>query len=189
MTACRRDAHEFWPFRPKPIGDEAFSSWFSRLAWANGLTPSELFRVASPGARLHRLDLDRYAGLDLIESLGSHTGIPTDELVSRTLDRWLGTLIEEAEGREKLLWLPPAGTIEKSRCFGQQVCPECLRHQDVPYLQQLHRLAFVTSCPVHHVQLVDRCPQCTAPVQPLYASSVPGDICRCWNCGSDFRET
>ncbi|WP_420723127.1 hypothetical protein [Hwanghaeella sp. LZ110] len=30
---------------------ESFSSWFSRLALGNGLTPRELYRIALPGAR------------------------------------------------------------------------------------------------------------------------------------------
>lgn len=77
-----------WPFRPRPVDDETFSSWFSRLAWANGLEPGELYRVALPGGRMHRADLDRFACDDLIAGLSTHTGVQQDDLRTRTLQRW-----------------------------------------------------------------------------------------------------
>lgn len=177
-----------WPFRPRPVEDETFSSWFSRLAWSNGLTPSELYRIALPGARMHRLDLDRHACEDLIAALASKTGFDTNDLERRTFRRWIGRLIEDCQGREKLPWLPPAGTSLKSRSYGQQACPRCLAEEDVPHLRQKHRLAFITACPNHGVLLIDRCPNCSAPIQPLYVPGTPSTVTCCWNCGSDFRQ-
>lgn len=177
-----------WPFRPRPVGDEAFASWFSRLAWANGLSAGELYRVALPGGRMHRVDLDRFSCVDLLTRLSLHTGIPFEDLLERTLRQWTGRLFEEDDGKNKLPWLPLAGTQQESKSFGQQACVECLRQKPVPFLRAEHRLSFVTGCTRHNVLLVDRCPNCTSPIQPLYAVSGSKSVCMCWHCGFDFRE-
>lgn len=178
-----------WPFRPRPFKDESFASWFSRTAWANGLSAAELYPVALPGARMHHIDLDRFACDELFENLSAHTGVPPDDLGVRTLRAWTGRLFERDDGNNKLIWLPPAGTHQTSKSFGQQACPQCLREAETSYLKQLWRLSFVTACEVHGTLLIDRCPACTAPIQPLYTSPSIGSMCSCWQCGHDLRHT
>ena len=178
----------FWPIRPQPMGDETFGSWFSRLAWANGVTATELHAISLPGARMHRRDLDRLAEAELLENVSQHTGASVEDLANRTFRYWSGRLFESDDHRTKLIWLTPAGQIETKKCFGQQLCPECLSEHREPYLIQHWRLGFVTSCDVHNVLLVDRCPRCRSPIQPLYHSSPYSTVSDCWNCGFDFRE-
>jgi len=175
-----------WPFRPRPKAEEGFSSWFSRVAWENALSPAELYRIALPGARMYRVDLERFACDALIQNLATHTGVPEAVLWDRTHRRWVGRLYEEDEGNNKLLWLPPAGTYQTSRSFGQQVCSKCLKEQKVAYLKITWRLAFVTTCERHGVYLIDRCPGCGEPIQPLYASPNAVSVSRCWKCDLDL---
>ena len=136
---------------------------------------------------MHRADLDRFACDDLIVGLSIHSGVQQKHLRARTLKRWSGSLFGDDDGRCKLLWLPAAGMHQKSKSFGQQACVACLLDDTVPHLRAAHRLAFVTHCLRHGQLLIDRCPQCTAPIQPLYGSPHLGSVCRCWNCGFDFR--
>ena len=53
---------------------ESFSSWFSRLALSNDLTPRELYRIALPGP-MYRCDLDRAAPDVLLANLAERTGM------------------------------------------------------------------------------------------------------------------
>jgi hypothetical protein len=59
---------------------ETFSSWFSRTARSNGLTPNELYGVATNGAQIHSRDLDRLADRPLLVRLSAATGISADRL-------------------------------------------------------------------------------------------------------------
>jgi hypothetical protein len=136
---------------------------------------------------MHRADLDRFSCDDLIAGVSTHTGVQQDDLRARTLRRWTIGLYGDDDGRCKLLWLPAAGVHQKSKSFGQQACVACLHDDAVPHLRSVHRLAFVTSCPRHSRLLIDRCPECTAPIQPLYGSPHLGSVCLCWNCGFDLR--
>ena len=188
MSIYDNNLDELWPFRPRPLEDESFASWFARTAWANGLDPSELYAVALPGARMFRIDLDRFACGELIENLSAHTGAPADDLWARTLQAWAGRLFDHDDGHNKLIWLPPAGTHQTSKSFGQQVCPRCLQEDAVPYLRQHWRFSFVTTCKTHGILLIDRCPSCAAPIQPLYTPVSAGAMYTCWKCGHDFRE-
>lgn len=187
MEVPREHIDSLWPFRPRPIEDESFASWFSRVAWANGLSAAELYPVALPGARMHRIDLDRFACDELFENLSARTGVPPDDLWPRTLSAWAGQLFEHDDGQNKLIWLPPAGTHLTKKSFGQQVCPQCLREAEVPYLKRGWRLSFVTACEAHGTLLIDRCPDCAAPIQPLYTSACVASMSRCWNCNFDLR--
>lgn len=173
-----------WPWRPTVLPDETFSSWFARLAAGNGLTPVELFRVAQPTARRGPGDLDRYAEPSLIDSLSEHTGIPPEALRQATLDRWTGWIFESDSGANKLPWLSATRSEDGHPSFGQQVCPACLREGPEPYLRGTWRLGFVTACSQHRRLLVDRCPNCSEPIQVLRSGADHG--IRCWKCFFDL---
>lgn len=174
-----------WPRRPVPLPDESFSSWFRRLANANGLPASELYAGALPGSYLNRQDLDRTAGPDLIRALSNHTGVDALNMQERTFARWGGRIFEEDDGRCRLDWLPPIGSEKARRSFGQQYCPACLASDEVPYFRLQWRLRFVALCPIHHCQLADRCPVCSAPIYTLRVLRQDHTLC-CRTCGTDL---
>jgi hypothetical protein len=149
------------------LPDESFSSWFYRLSYANGLTPSELYRIALPGAFLHSRDLDRLACINLLTELSERTAVPIQTLEKLTFSAWGGTVFADDDGRGRLAWLPAAGRVEHKKSFGQQYCPRCLISDSVPYLRRTWRLGFVSICAEHRTVLCDRCPNCAEPIQPL----------------------
>ena len=173
-----------WPLRPALLPDETFSSWFARLATGHGLSPAELYRVAKVGAHPRPRDLDRYVEPDLQALLAERTGMPEEMLRDATFTRWNGRVFEEDDGRNKLYWLPLAGSENSKRSFGQQFCPACLREDGIPYLRLAWRLGFVTACTRHRTQLADRCSGCGEPVQIL--RTMPDKAIRCWKCGLDL---
>ncbi|HYD29666.1 MAG TPA: TniQ family protein [Azospirillaceae bacterium] len=178
---------ELWPWRPAVLPDETFSSWFARVAAGNGLSPTDFFRAALPGAYRYTRDLDRYVEPGLIANLAERTGIGPDILRQATFDHWAGLIFESDDGRNKLYWLATAGTEDGQRSFGQQICPDCLNETSEPYLRRSWRLGFVTACPHHRRLLVDRCPQCAEPIQVLRSGVDHG--LRCWKCSYNLAKT
>ena len=176
---------DLWPGRPRLLHDEAFSSWFARTAAGNGLRPAELHHILQPGGDRNPRDLDRYADVHLLHRLADCTGREADALGQSTFRRWAGTVFEGDDGLTKFAWLPPAGRQGGRRCFGQQLCPWCLRADAEPYLRLTWRLSFVTTCPVHQRLLLDRCPRCSEPFHILRMDNVRE--MRCASCATDLR--
>ncbi len=175
-----------WPVGVKLQPSESFGSWFARLAWAHGLSPSELYRVALPGGRIAGADLDRHACDDLIANLTIHTGVPRNDLEKATWRSWRGAVFGRDDGGGNLAWLPPGGRIYSNHSFGQQVCPSCLAADKEPYFRAEWRLGFVAACPHHHRLLVDRCPGCSSSIG---AQAAPNNasLAKCGYCGFDLR--
>jgi len=176
---------DFWPGRPPLLEGESFSSWFARVAGANGLRPAELYRIVQPGGDRNPRDLDRYSDVHLLGAMAEKTGIPIEALEQSTFRRWAGWAFERDDGLVKLDWLPPAGREKAKRCFGQQACPLCLGGDITPHLRLEWRLSFVTVCPVHQRLLLDRCPACNEPFSVLRQDRGVG--LACWSCGADVR--
>lgn len=55
-----------WPGRPGPLPDETLSSWFVRVAVANGLTAAELQGLLLPRAQWGGRDMDRFASAEMV---------------------------------------------------------------------------------------------------------------------------
>lgn len=178
-----------WLGRPKPLQDETFSSWFRRTGTANGLSAREMYRAILPGAQLYSYDLDRHACSSLLERLSARTNVPHERLVTMTLMRWDGVVTEAAENRSRALWLPPVGRSGNTRHFGQQICPACLREDLMPYYRGQWRLALMTSCHIHTLLLLDRCPSCGEAIQVLKSDECQNTHSSCWRCGIDFRSS
>jgi len=176
----------FWPGRPALIAGESFTSWFIRVAAANGHRPRDLYRACLPAGDRAAPDLDRHADAMLIQTLADGTGVEPSALRAATFDRWAGWAFERDEdGRNLLPWLPPAGRHTGKRCFGQQVCPHCLAYDPVPHLRLDWRLGIMTTCPTHGSLLLDRCPDCQEPLGFLRQAGRSGFFCA--RCGSDAR--
>ncbi|TWA66681.1 TniQ protein [Azospirillum baldaniorum] len=178
-------ANEFWPGRPTHLEGESFSSWFTRVAAANGLRPAELYRIVQPGGDRNPRDLDRYADIHLLSMMSDKTGTSAEALEHSTFRRWSGMAYERDDGLVKFDWLPPAGREKAKRCFGQQLCPLCLAEDTVPFLRLEWRLSFITVCPKHQRLLLDRCLACNEPFSVLRQDRHGGIFC--WSCGADAR--
>ncbi|MBC7905928.1 MAG: TniQ family protein [Rhodospirillaceae bacterium] len=136
-----------WPGRPRPLPDEIFSSWFVRVAGANGLTAAELYGTLFPRA-LKRLSSDLYhvAPVDIVGALVAGTGLDEATVRSTTLAAWAGKIFDPEDVTFALHWLPPIGNDLSRQTFGQQFCPLCLAEDDVLIFRRRWRLKFVVAC-------------------------------------------
>ena len=201
------------PVHPPPLEDELLSSWMVRLARANAqklhtftrlLYPSQPRTVIREGyTRTHRStsvwarDIDRTAKPDLLERLSQRTPLSLERLRATTLGAYEGFLFERhivSSGAGP--WIMPLGIRStKHRGYGLQCCPQCLAADREPYFRRAWRLAFVTVCPTHRTLLLDRCPNCQAPIAFHHleyggSRAMPSEkpITTCAGCGLDLRD-
>lgn len=171
-----------WPCRPCPLLGESLSSWFARLALANGLGAAELIPAALPGATARSRDLDRLACDTLLENLARFTGASFSTLSNMHFGRWRGRLFERDEGRGVMPWFLPLYRELSRRPYGQQFCPECLAEDREPHMRLEWRLSFVAVCARHRRILSDACPKCGEPISAM-AQPSGGNMSRCAGCG------
>jgi len=184
-----------WPVRLAPQENESCSSWTARLASAHGLDALSFCCAAlntrhSPWLR----DIDRGGNRDLLEVLSSKTGVEIERAERTTLAAYEGRISERINLKGNSRWILPIGLNYRSKgnSFGQQYCARCLSEGRVCYYRRDWRLAFITLCVRHRVQLFDRCPHCAAPVDNRTAGRSRGGgsglstVCtRCNNDRSD----
>jgi hypothetical protein len=149
-----------WPARPQPFRDESLSSWFLRLARANGLSQRELWMTLCPGLTFSLPDLDTRMHPALLELLAKHTGL------------------SEAVVRAMLL---PVGAMRSEMV--QRFCPACLRAE--PYYRRSWLRSYCLLCPEHLVWLVDQCHACSSCID---LTKLPFDcpLSTCGHCGRDL---
>lgn len=185
------------PVRIHPLDDECLSSWFTRLAHANGEKVQRLaFQIWGRGQRVVGLnDLDRGTRADVLEPLAAISRMPLTAVQETTLQAYEGWLCEEVGKRGVRPWVRPVvDGSHRRRLFGQQACSLCLKEDHTPYFRRSWRLALHCICPTHGCVLVDRCEQCGAPLVAqrgdVGSQSVRhrSGLTACWKCGSDLRE-
>lgn len=141
--------------------DELLSSVLMRAAHARGIGALPLAHRLIGRMPLWNRDLDRTTSTALIEGLAVALDcdptrlketllIPTANVAPRTHLRMVP-------------WITPVGVFHCARGrFGLQYCPVCLSER--PYFRRMWRLAFITACADHRVQLRDACPSCRSPI-------------------------
>lgn len=138
-------------------------------------------------------DIDRTPPQWLVNTFCEYTGVDNKIVQQTTLETYKNRLFAEnrVSGHQKwILTLNQVGT--KRRGYGQQYCPKCLAEDPIPYFRRQWRLALVTYCPKHQIELYDACPGCDKPVV-YYRVDFGRDakevlpIFACYNCGYDLR--
>ena len=175
---------KYWPFHPKPLPDEILSSWIVRTALGNGLLPSTFCQLEFNDPRLLALDIDRTERAHVITRMAEKTGTAQDSAEQTVLRSLQGELVEGWVAHGRMRWLLYAGARHRlRRLAGPQFCPRCLAEDDHPYFRRSWRLALYAACPHHSVILLDRCPDCQAPLMPYRAEQLH----LCGSCDSDLR--
>ena len=183
--------------RPRPRGDELFSSWLVRLAWSNG-EKLHTFCRRRLGIRrnLWNHDLDRLADPSAVERAALKAGIPIEQVFATTLAAYEGILYERHVAKGVSRWLMPIGRYARTRTLhGQQYCAQCLAEDEIPYFRRAWRLALSVVCTRHGTLLDDACHHCGAPVsfhEGDFGRGGLSEMCPlvfCARCGAILRKT
>ncbi len=176
--------------RPRPLAGESLSSWRQRSAWRNGYV---LFPVSSE--KLRRVDPDVGLHETELEWLANGHNVDPSSLVPLTLAGQQNGVIRHLSSHSQPSWWlrsRVAGAKEKA---GPMFCPICLKNDDKPFFRLYWRFGFVASCPIHEVEMLDRCPTCGEAAWPGGAgmssrlSSTFSAFNQCWACSSDLSRT
>lgn len=183
-----------FPMHPQPLPDELLSSWLMRTAHANGMKLQHFLDVVlGRGEPTLNRDYDRSAPDGHIRLFADATGISLTRLRDCTLRSYRGTFVDDVITHTNSPWILAAGVYHRQRFLhGLQYCPGCLATDPEPYFRTVWRLAFYVECHEHHVQMLDACWHCDAPVIPYRIEqgrrrSIPtfsGRICHA--CGVDL---
>jgi hypothetical protein len=183
-----------WPAHPKPQEDELLSSWLARIAWGNCAKLHTFCDLAWKKRAIWNRDIDTSATREITDVLAQRTGTPADRAWQTTLAAYEGWAYALHNPAGTTKWVLPVGIYHRMRHkYGLQFCPKCLDEDSKPYFRRRWRLAFVTSCACHGIQLLDRCPACNSPVcfhrrEIRNRHEYPdGLITRCFACDFDLR--
>jgi hypothetical protein len=186
-----------WPFHFKPLEDELLSIWLIRLAHAHGYKVEQLCTMLlGRGRRLWNSDVDKFQPPLLREALKRVTGITDAQLDAASLHSFEGYISDYFNAQGGSCWIVPLHIYHRTRKSpGLSYCPACLASDSVPYFRRAWRLSFATVCPHHGVELLDACPECSAPLAPHRVDIgpngfIPGPdrIVYCPACGHDLRK-
>lgn len=185
------------PVRFSPLPDELFSSWFVRLAHANGEKVHSLaFKAFGGGVPrfVNMGDMDRGRRPRIELALADLTGVAHQRVVEATLAGYVGFLWGEMPNRGYRRWILPVVDRRSSRIgYGLQACTECLR-EPIPYFRRSWRLAFQVLCPYHGRLLFDQCPGCGQPLAihrgdvGMFTPGAQSSARWCAKCGADLAE-
>lgn len=167
------------PLNPKPMEDEWFGSWLSRIAHANTMFLSSLlyYLYSTGDISLEPQDLPEVAKKLRIS--------PT------SLVKTLNTPLPHAN---------PANIRGKSANLAGNawlsVCPICLELDSVPYIRIKWMNRRIDTCEIHNIRLIQECPDCHHLLIPVSKfKAITGTIltwdspiCFCQTCGKDLRQ-
>jgi hypothetical protein len=158
----------------------------------NGLKLHTFSSQSWPSLSLWTCDVDGFSPEAVLQVASARTGVPFDRVRETTLGAFSGLVFEKHQPRGITPWILPLGVYHRQRRrHGNQCCAKCL--DESPHFRRMWRLAFSTVCVRHHVALIDRCPDCSAPIAfhrgdiGDRASFDASPLTSCHVCGFDFR--
>lgn len=198
-----RQATEQWrkyverpiPCRPKLRSDELFSSWIIRIALQFGMKPQSFCQMMWPSRPFWNRALDRSASSTILDSLAAITGTPLSLVEGSLLRSLEGVLFPKLVRSGNTPWILPLAIYHRMNLrSGLAFCPACLAEGEA-YFRREWRLSLFTICLRHQCALLDRCPNCSSPIQPHrvgmgdrsgYTSQ---ELHSCVRCQYDLRRT
>jgi len=177
-----------WPLHGKPYPDELLSSWLMRLIRAYGADSHRFCAHVWPGRPVWSRDIDQGRDAAILRVLTAKTATHPTRVLCTTLRGYPG--YPKAHGRvvRQPLWVLHGGWGTRQRQQPWlQYCPHCLQEDADPYFRRWWRLAFVTICPAHRQQLLDRCAVCSAVVNFHCLTPEAVALTLCYHCQSDLR--
>jgi transposase len=156
----------YLPVRFIPLPDELFTSWIVRLARENGTKLHTFSSLLFSEKRIWSRDLDKSADDRHLAVMEETTGFSARLIKETFLRSFEGKFYETHNPNGNSAWLMPVGVYHQTRRnYGLQMCPVCLRDDgENGYYRKLWRVSWVTVCEKHKTILLDRCPNCVAPI-------------------------
>lgn len=172
-----------WAVSVEILPDELFSSWLVRLSLANGSDPLAFAGAIWPGWRPWTSDVDRQPHRSRLATLAELSNIDADFLTRTTLAPIARSILGcDPPEKNQWPWILSAGARNRRRQGGLQYCPFCLREDATPYYRLHWRLAWHVVCAKHGCLLLDRCPECDAPLEPHNIVAEMRDVDLCATC-------
>lgn len=179
-----RELEGLWPYHPKPLPGEIFSSWLKRTALGHCDKLHTFCHAHWPGMQIWNRDVDKAPSDALIFDMSAGTGTDITHARATLLSSLNGSVFEAGDSNTNPHWILRLGVWHRSRkAFGQQFCPLCLAQDPYPYFRLNWRLAWTTCCTHHGCMLHDCCEDCGQPIIP-HRREEP----RCYNCGYDLTK-
>lgn len=177
-----------WTLRVTVFPDESLSSWLARAALSQGCDPLVLTGAIWPNWRIWTQDVDRGIERDRLHNLVAASGVSLEEFEAAALrteaERIAGVSLSATMTWP---WILALGKRNRAHRGGQQYCPACLAEDEKPYFRRHWRFAWHTTCAVHGIRLMDRCPSCGSPIEPHRLVAEDRHLAWCARCKSDLR--
>ena len=167
------------PLNPRPLEDEWFGSWLSRIAHANTMSLSTLLSYVCGDPHNISLQPENLVGMAAMFRVSLATIVKT-----------LNTP------------LPLGANITAYRINYQlaghswiQICPLCLKNDLIPHVRVDWMSRRAMNCRIHNILLINKCPDCSQILIPmgnfdnfmLTVMTWDHPICFCQTCGCDLR--
>ena len=177
-----------WPLHFKPYHDELLSSWVVRLSRAYGMEAGRFCASVWRHPTFWSRDIDKGIYPEVLEVLIDRTATPLPRVLNTTFWGYRSFPAWDLYDNGVSPWLLSIGLRGRRRHRPWlQYCPSCLHDDDDPYFRRKWRLLFVTVCPRHRCQLLDRCVACSAPCNIDQVPSDAAAITHCYRCQFDVR--
>ncbi|MFC5302007.1 TniQ family protein [Azospira restricta] len=177
-----------WAIPVRLLPDELFSSWLVRASLVQGCDPLILTNAVWPRWRVWARDPDRGLSPTRLQALTEVSGIDEAVFEAASLLPTAQTVTGGSVAEFAIWpWVLAIGSRNRRRHGGLQCCSACLANDVVPYYRRQWRFAWHTSCRKHGVMLIDRCPECGAPLEPHRLVAEDSHLAICATCKFDLR--
>lgn len=176
------------PLWVRPFEGELLTLWLARVAIQGGTDPLVLTGEIWPKWRLWTQDADRGLTSGHLEAVADWFELPKPLIEATTLSAMSKVMQGAAFPLQSTWpWVVSMGSRNRLRKAGLPFCPECLAATDQPYFRLEWRFAWTVGCARHRVRLIDRCPKCTAPIEPHRSTASSRHLAHCIACRFDLR--
>ncbi|AQV14964.1 TniQ family protein [Acinetobacter pittii] len=158
---------EIWPVHLQPFNDELLSSWMIRLAHGNGYKAHDFYaHYFGRNIQIWNRDIDCQTPNHLINKLHFFTMQNVNNIKKLSIRSYRGILFERSNSAVLKGILSIGVNHRLRKRYGLQICPMCLKEDKVPYYRKHWRVSYLISCPIHGIELYDKCYKCSFPITP-----------------------
>lgn len=169
-----------YPFHPRPFYGETLTSYIQRLAYANNISPYELWSKFNKNILSMKSSstLDWAPGkLILVDRIAEVACLSSKDIYNMTFTTVLRKLGVSSNDTYTVRAL--TGLLE----FNKKYCPLCIKEK--PFYRLIWQVKEISICEKHSIKLLKECPKCKKPLPCLSDIAMIGN---CGLCGSSLSE-